>query len=389
MRAPADDVATLARRTAVATAVAIGVAACLVGLGYVVDVVLIGFAGLLVAILLRGLAHLVARATGVSSGWALAIVAGGLAVATAGAWWWIVPTVAEQAGALREALPRAVTRLEETLSGRPWGRWLIAQAPAPQDMIPQREDMLTRITGVVSTTLGALGTVLLIVVMGLYLAAQPRAYVEGFVRLFPPRTRPRVRGVLRDVGETLQWWLAGKLAAMAFIGVLTWVGLMLLGVRMAMTLALIAGLLTFVPNIGPIVAAVPAVLLALLQGPTTALWVTGLYVAVQTLESYVVTPMIQQRAVSLPPGVILVAQLVMGVLIGTLGLALATPLAAAVAVVVRTTWVEPLERRAGAPAHDVADAGTPESARSRRTDAAAADDAEPATRSAPTSHAAR
>jgi predicted PurR-regulated permease PerM len=128
--------------------------------------------------------------------------------------------------------------------------------------------------------------------------------------------------------------------AMTVVGVLTWLGLWLIGVPLAVVLGLIAALLAFIPNIGPIIAAVPAVLLALSEGPTTALLVVGVYVAVQSLESYVITPLIQQEQVSLPPALIISMQLLMGVLFGILGLALATPMAALGLTLIREAYVK-------------------------------------------------
>jgi predicted PurR-regulated permease PerM len=138
----------------------------------------------------------------------------------------------------------------------------------------------------------------------------------------------------------LQWWLIAKLIAMVFVGGLTWLGLWLLGIGMPLTLAVLAALLTFIPNLGPIIAAVPAVLIGLLDGPATAVWVVVLYVAIQTIESYILTPLLQQQAVSLPPALTITTQLVMAVFVGGIGLALATPLTVVVLVLVRSLYVQ-------------------------------------------------
>jgi predicted PurR-regulated permease PerM len=110
--------------------------------------------------------------------------------------------------------------------------------------------------------------------------------------------------------------------------VLTWLGLTLLGVPLALILAVLAGLLAFIPNIGPVIAAVPAVLLSLLEGPQMALYVALLYIGVQTVESYLITPFIQRRTVSLPPALTIAAQFLLGMQAGGFGLFVATPLAA-------------------------------------------------------------
>ncbi|MEJ7698536.1 MAG: AI-2E family transporter [Pyrinomonadaceae bacterium] len=121
--------------------------------------------------------------------------------------------------------------------------------------------------------------------------------------------RKRVREILYEIGETLSWWLIGKGASMLFIGVLTWIGLYIIGVPLALTLGLIAGLFSFVPNFGPILSAVPAILLAFIDSPTSALYVLILFVVVQLIESNLLTPMIERRTVELPPVLTIASQL--------------------------------------------------------------------------------
>jgi predicted PurR-regulated permease PerM len=192
----------------------------------------------------------------------------------------------------------------------------------------------------VGTTFAAFGSFVVVLFLGIFLAWQPSAYKSGFVRLFPERRRKRIREVLNAVGYMLQRWLVGQMILMTIVGVLTWIGLHLLGVPFALPLALFAGFAEFVPYIGPIVGGVPAVLVALAEGPELAVWVAGLYVAIQSVESYLLTPLIQQRAVYLPPALLLFSQVILGVTAGPLGVIVATPLAAAGMVAVRKLYVE-------------------------------------------------
>ena len=127
---------------------------------------------------------------------------------------------------------------------------------------------------------------------------------------------------------------------MLFIGVLTWVGLSIIGVPLALTLGLIAGLLSFIPNFGPILSAVPAILLAFIDSPTSALYVLALFVGVQLIESNLVTPMIERQTVELPPVLTIVSQLALAVLFGAVGLILATPILAVVMVLVQTLYIQ-------------------------------------------------
>ncbi|MDQ3256520.1 MAG: AI-2E family transporter, partial [Acidobacteriota bacterium] len=191
-----------------------------------------------------------------------------------------------------------------------------------------------------STTLSSLANLVIILFVGIYLAADSGSYTRGLVKLFPRDHRPRAREVVDAVGDTLWWWLVGKLIAMVIVGLLTWLGLSLFGVPLALTLGILAALLDFIPNIGPIIAGVPAVLLALMISPTTALYVFIFYVVIQSLESYVLTPVLQMKTVKLPPALTIVAQVLLGVLAGGIGLILATPLAAAIFVMVKMLYVE-------------------------------------------------
>lgn len=138
----------------------------------------------------------------------------------------------------------------------------------------------------------------------------------------------------------LRWWLVGKLLSMSIVGLLTTAGLWLLGVPLALAFGLIAAALTFVPNIGPVLSVVPPALLALTDEPRVAAYVVALYVGIQTVESYAITPIIQRRTVSLPPALTITAQVALGFLVGALGVAVATPLTAAVMTIVRVLYVE-------------------------------------------------
>lgn len=312
----------------------------LLALFYAIDVLLLVFAGVLVALFLRALSDWISEHTPLSARWSLALVVLALAGLVALGLWLGGTRLAGQVDELKEKLPRAIEELKEWLEKTGWGRTLLDRLPATDELIPRRRDLLSRVGGAVSSTLGWLGDGLVVMFIGLFLAAEPGIYVNGLVRLVPRGRRERAREVLRAVGSTLRYWLLGKILAMALIGVVTTVGLWLLGLPLALTLGVLAALLTFIPNIGPVLSAVPAVLLALTQSPTRALYVVLLYIGVQVVESYLITPIVQRRTVSLPPGLTLTAQVLAGVLLGAMGLVLATPLAAALLVLVQMLYVQ-------------------------------------------------
>ncbi len=186
----------------------------------------------------------------------------------------------------------------------------------------------------------ALGNVAVIAFLGLAFAADPRSYRDGLLRFVPPRRRPRGAAVLDGAGETLRHWLFGQLLTMTAIFLCTWAGLSFLGIGGALILGLQAGLLAFVPTIGPLVAGVVILLASLGSGLNGVLGALGVYLAVQCLESYGLTPFIQKRALDIPPATIFAGQLLLGVIFGLWGIALALPLMAVIKVLLEQVYVE-------------------------------------------------
>ena len=154
------------------------------------------------------------------------------------------------------------------------------------------------------------------------------------------RLRPRLDQVLLEAGESLRRWLLGRALLMVVIAAATWIGLVALGIPMALALAVLAGAFTFIPNFGPIISAVPAMLLAVLQSPMHVVYVGLLYLGIQTAESYTLEPYVMRKADNLPPAIVIVGQLFLGVALGALGFVLATPLIVVIAVVVRRLYIE-------------------------------------------------
>jgi len=309
---------------------------------FIFDVILLIFAAVLLAIFLRGLAEIIGRFINLSEGWLVLIVSALLIAVLAGAIALLAPDVAAQVSDLREKLPRSAQAAANYISQFGWGRTLIDQLPSVED-VRQKIDpssLLSGVGGFFSSTVGAVGNFFIVILLSIYLASEPRFYIRGFIKLFPKLRRHRATQVMGAVGESLRWWLIGKVASMIFIGLLTWIGLSIIGVPLALTLGLIAGLLSFIPNFGPIISALPALLLAFIDSPVTALYVLGLYVGVQLIESNVVTPLIERETVELPPALTIVFQLALAVLVGGLGLVLATPLLAVIMVLVQMVYIQ-------------------------------------------------
>jgi predicted PurR-regulated permease PerM len=325
------------RPVAVLATVAV-IALCLWVFGAIIRVLLLLFAGVLFGLFLHGTGAWLARKTGLPrramvGAFCVALV-GGVAVMA----WLAAPSVATQVDELTSTLPRALERATEPLQRHEWSRSLLERARRVDDLVGNTETW-SRAGGVVSTTLGGFGGLFVLLFVGLFTALDPDSYRRGLLHLVPSGRRPRLGEILSRVAHTLQMWMVGKLVSMLVVGIATGVGLALLNIPLALVLALLAAVLTFIPNFGPVLSVVPAVLLALLQGPTTALSVAGLYVGIQTVESYILTPLMQKRMASLPPALTIAAQVVFGTLAGGLGLLAATPLTAAALVLVKEAYV--------------------------------------------------
>lgn len=201
------------------------------------------------------------------------------------------------------------------------------------------EGLMQGLQRVLALVLSTFANAFLIFFIGAFLVFAPSSYVRGVLHLVPKGSRVALAHTFEEAGETLRWWLIGKLVSMAIIAVFTGAGLFLLDYPFALPLALLAGALAFVPNLGPITTYVPIVLVGLSEDGTTALYGAGVYALAQTLESYLITPLVQERAVALPPALILFLQVLFGLLFGLFGIALAVPIAAVARVFINHLYV--------------------------------------------------
>jgi predicted PurR-regulated permease PerM len=304
------------------------------------------FAGVLFAILLTAIADWINRHLHLKRVWALGLTLLFILVTFSLTIWLIGDRVSPEVQDLSQQLPSTAANLHEKLAQHSWGKAVLRSVPSPEDLLSQGSEVVRKSWSAAWGLIGVVGSCLVIFFVGLYLAIDTSLYRDGFVRLFPVSSRPLVASTLQDAGTMLTRWLLGKLSLMCFVGVFTAIGLSLLGIPLVLSLALLAAALDFIPNIGPIASSIPALLLALLNGPMTVLWVALLYLSVQFLESYVLAPVIQRRAASLPPALLISAQVLLPMLFGFPGLLLATPLTVLLLVVIRKLYVESvLERR--------------------------------------------
>ncbi len=303
-------------------------------------VLFIIFGGILFAIFLTALAESVERLTGLSRGWALTLTIFLLVLASGACGWLTGSALGTQITRLVNRLPEAMKIIESYLSQYSWGRELLGLLPAPQDLLPLGKGLLGNITGFFTTTIGVIASLVLVFFLGIYLSVEPDIYLNGLLSLFPAERRARIREILLLTGQALRWWLIGRAVAMAIVGLLTIFSLWIIGLPLAPALGLIAGLLTFIPFIGPTLAAVPAMMIALIEGPYMVFYVVIIYVMLQQVENQIFTPLIQKRAVFLPPAVLLSAQLLIGVLFGFMGVLFASPLCIVFVVLVQTLYIQ-------------------------------------------------
>lgn len=226
----------------------------------------------------------------------------------------------------------------------PWENWLGVndlenKLRSRAEETIEEASLMRDVAGFSFSFTSIMGEVLLVIVAGIYIAFGPSTYRGGLRSLFPMSVRDRVGSTLGAVGRALRLWLAGQLFAMLLVGVLTTIGLWVLGLPSILLLGLIAGVLEFVPFIGPVASAVPAIAIAAAEDTDLILWVAGLYLIVQQIEGNLITPLVQQQTVDLPPAVTMFAIVSFGYLFGLLGVFLATPLAVVALVLVKKLWL--------------------------------------------------
>lgn len=305
-------------------------------------VLLVFFAGALLAVGIRGLACPLAHRLKIGDGWGVAAVSVLALLLTVLIFWLAADALGNQADSFRQELPDLVRRVQERLAQYSWGQWVIEQLD-PRRLIPSgsaASEVATYAVSGLGGLLGGLGDFVLIILLGLYLAADPETYRRAAMALVAPGARPRMLMLLDEAGRVLRGWLGGQLFAMVVTGIFIGFGLWALGVPLAGLLAVIAAIFGFIPYIGPIISVIPAILVALGQDPSLVPWVIGLFVLSQNIEGNLLTPLVQSRTADLSPAYLLGAQALMGSGFGLIGVVLAAPLAALVMVAVKVGYVE-------------------------------------------------
>jgi predicted PurR-regulated permease PerM len=305
----------------------------------IVDVMLLVFGAILLAVMLRRSADWLAERTPLPEGWALATVVVGSLVVLGLCGWLFGAQVSGQVDQLIKVVPQAWESVRGQLQGSSWGRGVL-ETVEQFNPASVSGGVVREAGSLLMTVVGGLGNVLLLVAGGVYLAAQPKLYRDGVVMLVPREAEGRTRDTLDTMGDALGKWLKGQFIAMVLVGTMVSLGLWLLGVPSALALGLLAGLGEFVPLVGAVATAIPALLAASTVDMTTVLYVMVLYIVVQQIEGNVIMPIIQSEMVSLAPALALFAVVAFGLLFGILGVIFATPLTVVVYVAVKKLYVE-------------------------------------------------
>jgi len=330
----------LMRRFVLVDGIAVLFLALVAAVVLAIDALLLLFACVLFAVLLYELSAILCRRFGWNRKLALVVVVLALLLIIGLGGWAMAPQIAEQSTELAQQIPQSLQRLRQMVENQPLLARIAADLPDAKQLIGSMQQFVPNAGIFFGGVLGALGNVAIIVFVGIYFALSPRQYKQGIVKLVPQGKRERAVQVMDDIGDTLARWLIGKSLSMLIVGAATAGGLTLLGVPLGLILGIIAGLLDFIPYIGPIMAGVPAVLIALSISPDLALYTVLLFLGIQTVEGYVLQPLVEARAVEMPPALTIVMQLVFGTLFGFAGIALATPLTAMLMVFVDKLYVE-------------------------------------------------
>ncbi len=333
MPGPSDFQDPLVRREFARAAVWLGLAVAIWLVALLAQPLLLIVGGIVFAAMLDGGARLLGRVLPVGRGWRLGIV---LIVALVFIGWTIFLTgsqLSAQAETMRDVIGGQIERILGWAQSKG-----IATAGASAEINRQLMGSLGRLTSALGTAVGALSSLVMILVIGVFIAIDPRLYERGIAWMLPIERRADFYRTADRMAWMLRRLMAGRLIGMAVEGFGTWILLSLGGVPMAGLLGLLTGLLAFLPNIGVIVSGVLTALVGFSAGVDTGLWALGVYFIVQTVDGYLIVPMVAKKSVDLAPALILSAQLLFGALFGILGLTFADPIVAMLKVL--------LERRA-------------------------------------------
>ncbi len=293
------------------------------------------FAAVLVAVLLDAAGRGVRRVLPVGRAFSVILSILLLLIAFLGTITVLGAQIVAELSELTQKLPRAVSEFERWLKLGSLEDWITQN----MQKAVESGSMLWGLSGATTVIVSVATGLLLALAGGAFLALNPDGYRNGALRLLPAHLRPKGNETFHAIGRALRAWLIGQLVAMVTVGVFTALGLWLMGVSTAIALGVIAGLLEFIPYVGPVASAIPAIAVAFVDEPATALWVMALYFFIQQIEGVLLIPLIQRETVDLPPAATVFSIVAFGIVLGPVGIVLAAPLTVFAMVIIRQLWV--------------------------------------------------
>jgi Predicted permease len=298
------------------------------------SVLLLAFGAILVALVLHALGDALARYLRVPPRFSLAVASILVFMLFLGLAWLFGSNIRAQMSNVAEQLPAALDAF-----GRKIGIGPVSDSLSEMMSEIPSSGIAQRIAGIGGLLLGGFTDAVLVVITGIYIAAAPQLYVKGLVQLFPVGQHERIESALDACGQALRLWLAAQLMSMAAVGVLSTFAFWLIGLPSPHALGLILGLMDFIPFLGPVLGALPAVLISFTLGSETVVWTLIAVVIVQQIEGNLIMPMAQRKMVSIPPALAMFGIVIGGVVFGTLGLMLGFPLLVVCFVLVKKLYV--------------------------------------------------
>lgn len=332
------------RRCLIVAATALGSIALLWFIWSVGHAVLLIFAAFLVAAGLDTVARLFSKVTGLSRHPAVIVVITLMALLTGAAMALGTMNVASQAPRLQDQVAQSIDKLEARLQHYQITAHLFGSQHGSSNSSSSQsslgEHLTSELSSALTVTITTVTDLFVVLIIGIYMALRPNLYYDGLLRLFPPARQSRADMIAHEATDAVRRWLTGRAISMSLVGLGSIGGLWAIGIPFPLLLGLLAGALTFIPYLGALVSAIPALLIAALHGFWAMIYVGALYLLLHLIEGYLLAPLIQRRAASIAPAFLLSVQVLGGAIAGVLGIALATPIALVIAVVIQLSYVQ-------------------------------------------------
>lgn len=300
------------------------------------NLLLLVLAAVIMAIYFLALAGLIQKYLKIPAPWDRVVSILFTLLLLVGFFWFVGARLQQQVVQLSDTLPKTIEQAKEKINSTQAGSFILNHL----NNSGSSQKTMALAKKFFSSGFGILSDLYIILLMGLFFTASPSLYKNGIVKLLPAKARDKGEEILNSIGENLKKWLKGMIFGLFFIGVLTGIGLAIAGMPLVLTLALIAGLMNFIPNFGPIIALLPAVLLAMTEGSSMVIIIIVMYSTIQIIQSAVSKPLIQQKMISIPPALVIIGQVAMGVLAGFWGVLLATPVIAIIMTLVNKLYLK-------------------------------------------------